>query len=505
MSSSEKFQKSSRLFTEGKYNDAISLLKEVLEEEPDNIIFWNYLGKIYVKTERFDDAIEAYRTALEINPKSYSSWQNLGSAFYEKGDLKHAVVALKKSFSLDKNNILTLNKLAKIHKELGNLKRAKHIYIRILKSWPKNALAWSNLGVIYFHENKYNKVISAFKKAVKIVPNNVFYWNNLGLAYLKRGILDKAIYACKCALDLDLTYQAAWHNLCKGYNTRGLDFKYKEKDPNKGESWYSLANTLYKANYYQDALDSIERAIKIEGQNERFFKLRKKIKKVLKEKKGEQKSKKIPNKIKHSFRFFKKPENKKTVAELEKSTNIKDIKQTPTEKQQANQETKGKYKISTLISSLSEGEEQKEDTVFISEKQYNLVDTLFVVDGANIAYGDTRGGNKAKFSNIEKLVKRLDEMGVNYKIFTDRSLYYKIDDRSKYDQYVEAGKILEMPGGTEADYFILQYAQENNAFIISNDMFKEFYQIFGREWILDHRVSFKIIEDQVFFDKLLKR
>ncbi|MFO8018073.1 MAG: tetratricopeptide repeat protein [Promethearchaeia archaeon] len=504
MSSSDKFQKSSKLFTEGKYNEAISLLNEVLEEEPENIIFWNYLGKVYLKIEHFDDAIDAYRTALNINPKSYSAWQNLGSVFYEKGDYKHAVVALKKSLSLEEKNSLTLSTLAKTYKKLGSLKKAKQIYIRILKSWPKHAVAWSNLGVIYFHENMYDKVISAFKKAVKIVPNNSFYWNNLGSAYLKRGVLDKGIYACKRALDIDPEYEAAWHNLCKAYNSRGLDFEYKGKKPNDEQTWFSLSRTLYKANYYQDALDAIKRALK-ENKKKRFLKLEKKIKKALKEKKIDKKSKKIPNKIKHSFKFFKKPENKKAVEELKKSSNIKDLDHTPSDVQEEPNQGEGKYKISTLISSLSEEGDEKEDTVFISEKEYDLVDALFIVDGANIAYGDTRGENLAKFSNIEKLVKRLEELGVNYKIFTDRSLYYKIDDQDKFDKFVKEGKILEMPGGTEADYFILQYAQENNAFIISNDMFKEFYQIFGRDWILDHRVSFKVIDDRVFFDKLLKR
>lgn len=507
MGISDKFQRSSKLFTEGKYDEAISLMSELLEEEPENIIFWIYLGRIYTKVKKYDDAIDAYRQALDINSKSYSAWQNLGSVFFKKGEYKYAIVALKKALSIDERNVVTLSNLAKVYKKSGNLKNAKQIYIRILKQSPKNALAWSNLGVIYYHEKDYNKVISAFKKAVKIAPNNAFYWNNLGLAYLKRGLLDNAIYACKRALDIDINYKTAWHNLCKAYNTRGLDFQYEVYNTDDFQNWYELAKFLYKANFYKDALDSINRAIKKDPDNKEFLKFKKRIRNILKEKQTDKKSKKIANKVKHSFKFFKKQKNKQTIQDLEESYNINELKEKASKisDKDKNKEQEEKYKISTLINTLSEGATEKEDTVFISEKQYNLVDSLFIIDGANIAYGDTRGSSEAKFSNIEKIVNKLEEMAIHYRIFTDRSLFYKIDNRKKYEDYVKNKKILEMPGGTEADYFILQYAQENDAFIISNDMFKEFYQIFGKDWILEHRVSFKIIEDQVFFDKLIKR
>ena len=130
----------------------------------------------------------------------------------------------------------------------------------------------------------------------------------------------------------------------------------------------------------------------------------------------------------------------------------------------------------------------------------------FVIDGANIAYEEKTIKNKPKFSNILMAIRKMEILGINqYTIICDRSLYYRIDDKKKYKQDVKEKKIIETPEGTPADIFVLQLAHEKNAYIISNDKFKDFYPIFEKKWINDKRISFRIIDDNIFFDKLITK
>ncbi|GAH09883.1 unnamed protein product, partial [marine sediment metagenome] len=84
----------------------------------------------------------------------------------------------------------------------------------------------------------------------------------------------------------------------------------------------------------------------------------------------------------------------------------------------------------------------------------------------------------------------------------DRSLHYTIDNKKEYQYLAKNGRIFETPGGTEADHFILQYAKENNSYIISNDRFKEFRKFFGSAWLNNQLITFKFIKDKLYFDKI---
>ncbi|UYP43937.1 hypothetical protein NEF87_000222 [Candidatus Lokiarchaeum ossiferum] len=121
----------------------------------------------------------------------------------------------------------------------------------------------------------------------------------------------------------------------------------------------------------------------------------------------------------------------------------------------------------------------------------------FVCDISNIASFDQRLG-KPKLHYVDAL---FDAMSNEYKIIAiaDNSLYRKIDEKKRYkSDYLSTHKIIEAPAKCAADTYILQYAWSNDSFIISNDLFREYKQ-YPREWVENHRISFMIINNQIFF------
>jgi len=152
---------------------------------------------------------------------------------------------------------------------------------------------------------------------------------------------------------------------------------------------------------------------------------------------------------------------------------------------------------------LDKTKPQKAKYIYIDGQNFKLDECNFVIDGANVARECNHGSNGGRISNFYKLFEKLHSFQIeNYTILCDRSLYYTIDDKNDYEKLIDKGQILETPGGTEADHFILKIAKEKDAFIISNDLFREFEAIYGRQWIRKKRISFKIINDTLFFDKI---
>ncbi|RBQ22715.1 hypothetical protein ALNOE001_15990 [Candidatus Methanobinarius endosymbioticus] len=97
-----------------------------------------------------------------------------------------------------------------------------------------------------------------------------------------------------------------------------------------------------------------------------------------------------------------------------------------------------------------------------------------VIDASNVAHSGKEGDSSPKLQNILSAVKYLEDNENDCVIIADASLKHEIDDKEKYMHLVEEEAIEEVPSGNNADHFILQLAEEENAEILSNDFFKDF-------------------------------
>jgi hypothetical protein len=68
---------------------------------------------------------------------------------------------------------------------------------------------------------------------------------------------------------------------------------------------------------------------------------------------------------------------------------------------------------------------------------------------------------------------------------------------------VENGTIRQAPAGTDADYFILSFARELDAVVVSNDRFKDRIEAFpeARERV----IRYMIVNDEVVFERRTNR
>ena len=102
--------------------------------------------------------------------------------------------------------------------------------------------------------------------------------------------------------------------------------------------------------------------------------------------------------------------------------------------------------------------------------------SLVLVDGSNVAHSSE--GDQPKLANIVAVCDKLSEEGYEPVVVVDAALRHQIDDRAGYERLVEAGTIRQAPAGTDADYFILSFARELEASIVSNDRFRDRQKVF---------------------------
>lgn len=126
---------------------------------------------------------------------------------------------------------------------------------------------------------------------------------------------------------------------------------------------------------------------------------------------------------------------------------------------------------------------------------------IALVDGSNVAHSGE--GEKARLENIRLVVEKLREEGYEPIVVADAALRHQIDDVEGYEARVENGKIRQAPSGTDADYFILAFARELDASIVSNDRFRDRQEAFPDA--LDRMIRYMIVADEVVFERRNKR
>ena len=97
--------------------------------------------------------------------------------------------------------------------------------------------------------------------------------------------------------------------------------------------------------------------------------------------------------------------------------------------------------------------------------------SLVLVDGSNVAHSSE--GDHALLSNIIAVCDKLREEGYEPLVLVDAALRHQIDDHSACERLVDSGEIRQAPAGTDVDYFVLSFARELDASIVSNDRFRD--------------------------------
>jgi len=137
-------------------------------------------------------------------------------------------------------------------------------------------------------------------------------------------------------------------------------------------------------------------------------------------------------------------------------------------------------------------------------------DKFVVIDGSNVAWGhgSKKMGDRPTAKNIKLVTESLKDKGFKEIIaIVGASLRHSITDKDTFNELKKEGILLEAPAETDADNFIIKYTKRKNAFVVSNDAFRDWKE--KDPWINENidnlRIRFLIKgEDVVFYEELDK-
>lgn len=147
-----------------KFDEALSILKEIIKEDSKNSEAWRIMAQLHWfhlhnPEKAFDELIESLRC------DSKNIW---------------ALVLM--------GNLLT--------KEKHDLEHAKQYFDKVLEYHPDNAIAINNIGAIYIECKDYEGALSYLKKALAVDDSYANSYYGLGLCYYKLGKMEEAFEIC---------------------------------------------------------------------------------------------------------------------------------------------------------------------------------------------------------------------------------------------------------------------------------------------------------------------
>jgi tetratricopeptide (TPR) repeat protein len=156
------FQRAEESVGKKKYDNAVDLLKQVVETDKNDFQAWTALGIVYAAQEKFDDAESAYLRAIEVHPASVRAQFNLGKLRYAQKKFDMAVESLTQAVDLqptngDANYLLgeCYLQLRKGSKAIPYLNEAAHLgrpdaHLRL--GWLYNAAGMKDKAALEYEE-----------------------------------------------------------------------------------------------------------------------------------------------------------------------------------------------------------------------------------------------------------------------------------------------------------------------------------------------------------------
>ena len=215
----------------GHWEHAVEVLKEALEENPENETALHELGFCFESMGKSKEAIGAFQHFVDDHPYSCAGWYNLGNALQRVGQHSQAIESYEFSLVIDDGfspallqkasaltmmedydqalecyresmlmdapqaNIYTL--MGECKERVGSLSEAEEYYLCALELDGDFADAHVGLGVVAEMREDWTGSLKHFERAMALEPENVEYHILLGGILKKIGMHDEAglIYA----------------------------------------------------------------------------------------------------------------------------------------------------------------------------------------------------------------------------------------------------------------------------------------------------------------------
>lgn len=166
------FENADRALTTKNYDEALTLLKRVVEIDPIDFQAWTQLGTVYLGQKKFDEADSSYSKAIEIRPTFFPALLNLGRLRLMTKKYEAAIDVLTQAITQRKDSADANFYLGEAYLQVkkGTL-GAKHLYEALRLDPVGQADAHLRLATLYNAAGMKDKAATEYEAFLKKRPD----------------------------------------------------------------------------------------------------------------------------------------------------------------------------------------------------------------------------------------------------------------------------------------------------------------------------------------------
>ncbi|VXB60328.1 conserved membrane hypothetical protein [Flavobacterium sp. 9AF] len=209
MTEDNRLSKVEILIQQKKFQEAESILSDLITEDSNNIHFLSLLAEVNLQQNKFDIANSIIANAIGLSPDSAYLFYIKSRIEIHQDKLSEAEKCINQAIEIDTYNADFFALLANIKLGRKQYMEALEIANRALEIDAENLLALNARSTTLNKLNRTEEAFDTIEGALHEDPNNAYTHTNYGWGLLEKGNHKKALQHFKEALSNDPTFEYA--------------------------------------------------------------------------------------------------------------------------------------------------------------------------------------------------------------------------------------------------------------------------------------------------------
>ncbi|MDX8508787.1 tetratricopeptide repeat-containing sulfotransferase family protein [Mesorhizobium captivum] len=203
-------QRALQLHQAGRRQEAESLYRQVLGQQPNHAAALHFLGLLLHQTGRSEEGLDLIEQSVTLQSRNADFLNNMGTVMRDLGRVAAAADFFRGAVEIRPDQLAARDNLGSSLKQLGQFEGAEEIYRGTIGRNPFHVRARIGLAETLQEAGRLDEAIALFRESLSIRPKDAELLYGLGVAMMEKGKLTDAADLARQAVAIAPAMAKAW-------------------------------------------------------------------------------------------------------------------------------------------------------------------------------------------------------------------------------------------------------------------------------------------------------